>query len=340
MQLRGDQLDAALQKNLAAVYLISGDEPLQVGEAADNIRSAARQAGFTSREVFTVDASFAWNQFAMAADSLSIFADKQIIELRFATNSPGQEGAKQLTAYCERLPESTLLLITCGKLSKESLKTKWLQAIDKAGVVMQIWPLEGQDLLRWLQNRLLKRGLQTEQAGLRLLASRVEGNLLAAAQEVEKLYVLYGSGNLTLQQIETAVADSSRYDVFKLMDSVLAGKANRIVKILTGLRAEGIAPPVILWAIMREARTLIKIKWAIGQGQNQETAFRNQQIWDKRKSLVSEALSRLHNDDLNQVLVLSAKVDRQSKGQEQGDVWESLRILCLLFAAVPVMPLD
>ncbi|WP_019867261.1 DNA polymerase III subunit delta [Methylovulum miyakonense] len=337
MQLKTEQLKPALQKSLAPVYFISGDEPLQIGEAADTIRTAARQAGFTSREIFSVDTGFAWNQLGMAADSMSIFADKQIIELRLSSSTPGIEGAKALTAYCGRPPETSLLLVTAGKLSKESLKSKWFQALDKAGVTIQVRALEGQDLLRWLQQRLSSRGLQTGQAGLRLLASRVEGNLLAAAQEIEKLYVLYGDGALDTQQIETAVADSSRYDVFKLMDSILAGKPNRILKILSGLHAEGVAPPVILWAIMREARTLVKIKWAVVQGQGLETAFKNHQIWDKRKPLVSEALQRLSDSDLDKVLVLSAKADRQSKGQQAGDVWETLRVLCLVFASVPVM---
>jgi DNA polymerase-3 subunit delta len=337
MQLKLEQLNAAVQKRLAAVYLVSGDEPLQLSEAADTIRAAARQAGFTSREVFTVDTGFAWQQFTNAADSLSIFADQQIIELRLSTSTPGQDGAKALTAYCGRLSDSTLLLISCSKLNKESLKTKWFQALDKVGVIIQVWPLEGSDLLRWLQQRLLQRGLQVEQAGLRLLASRIEGNLLAAAQEIEKLYVLYGEGTLTTQQIETAVADNSRYDVFKLMESVLAGKANRILKILSGLQAEGIAPPVVLWAIMREARSLIKIQWAMAQGQSQDTAFKQHQIWDKRKALVSEALHRLSREELDQVLLLSAKADRQSKGQEPGDVWGTLRTLCLMLASVSVI---
>lgn len=337
MQLRLEQLNTALQKSLAAVYFISGDEPLQIGEAADAIRAAARQAGFTSREVFSVDAGFAWGQLSLAADSMSIFADKQIIELRLSASTPGMEGAKALMAYCERLPDTSLLLITAGKLNKESVKTKWFQALDKAGVVMQIWPLEGQDLLRWLQQRLAQRGLQVEAAGLRLLASRIEGNLLAAAQEIEKLYVLYGNGALTVQQVEAAVADSSRYDVFKLMDSILAGKANRILKVLAGLHAEGVAPQVVLWAILREARTLMKIKWALAQGQSLETAFKNNQIWDKRKALVGEALHRVAENELSQVLVLSARADRQSKGQQAGDVWETLRALALMLASIPVI---
>jgi DNA polymerase-3 subunit delta len=182
-----------------------------------------------------------------------------------------------------------------------------------------------------------QRGLHAEVEGLRLLASRVEGNLLAAAQEIEKLYVLYGTGNLSNQQIFEVVADSSRYDVFKLMDSVLSASINRIFKVLSGLRSEGIATSIVLWALTRDARLLIKIKLALSQGQNKEVVFKNNQIWDKRKQLVSNALNRLSDSDLNNILVLSAKADRQIKGQQQGDAWETLLAICLMFASTEVM---
>ncbi|MFA6052698.1 MAG: DNA polymerase III subunit delta [Methylobacter sp.] len=333
MRIRPEQLNAALQKGLAPVYLVSGDEPLQLGEMADAVRKAARQAGFETREVFSADTGFEWNELTVSADSLSIFADKKIIDLRLPSGAPGTEGSKALVAYCERLPDDTLLLITAGKLASASLKTRWLEALDKAGCVVQVWPLEGQDLIRWLQQRMQARGLQAETDGLRTLAARVEGNLLAAAQEIEKLYVLYGAGNLSNQQILDVVADSSRFDVFKLMDSVLAASVNRVFRVLSGLQAEGIAAPVVLWALTREARLLSKIKLALSQGQNRELVFKNNQVWDKRKQLVSEAISRLNDSDLNRILVLSAKADRQIKGQQQGDPWETLLAVCLMFAS-------
>ena len=216
-------------------------------------------------------------------------------------------------------------------------KTRWFEVLDKVGVVIQVWPLEGQDLIRWLQQRMQQRGLNAATDGLRILASRIEGNILAAAQEIEKLYVLYGTGNLSNQQILDVVADSSRYDVFKLIESVLSPSVNRIFKVLSGLRAEGIAAPIVLWALTREARTLIKIKLALSQGQNREVVFKNNQIWDKRKQLVSNALNRLSDSNLNGILVLSAKADRQIKGQQQGDAWETLLAICLMFASIQVM---
>jgi len=337
MRIKPEQLSAALQKGLMPVYFITGDEPLQLGEMADAVREAAKKSGFENREILSAETGFEWNQLAFSADSLSIFADKKIIDLRMPSGTPGTEGAKALIAYCERLPEDTLLLITAGKMASGALKSRWLEALDKVGVVIQVWPLEGQDLIRWLQQRMQQRGLYAETDGLRILASRIEGNLLAAAQEIEKLYVLYGTGNLSNQQIFDVVADSSRYDVFKLMDSVLSASVNRIFKVLSGLRAEGIAAPVVLWALTREARVLIKIKLALSQGQNREVVFKNNQIWDKRKQLVSNALNRLNDSDLNSILVLSAKADRQIKGQQQGDAWETLLAICLMFASAPIM---
>ena len=331
MRLKPEQITAALQKGLAPVYFISGDEPLQMGETADAVRAAARKAGYDLREVLVADAGFSWHELTQSAGSLSIFADKKIIDLRLPSGTPGAEGAKALIAYCERLPEDTLLLITAAKLAGSSLKTQWFQAVDKVGCVIQVWPLEGQDLLRWLQQRMQRRGLQAETEGIKILASRIEGNLLAAAQEIEKLYVLYGEGHLSNQKIFEVVADSSRFDVFKLMDSVLAGRVDRILKILSGLQAEGVAAPVVLWALTREARVLIKIKQTLAQGQNRALAFKNNQIWDKRQSLVSDALNRLGDSDLNNILLLSAKADRQIKGQQQGEPWETLLAVCLMF---------
>jgi len=334
MRIKPEQLSAALQKGLMPVYFITGDEPLQLGEMADAVRQAARKAGFENREIISAETGFEWNQLALLADSLSIFADKKIIDLRLPSGTPGTDGAKALIAYCDRLPEDTLLLITAGKLASGASKSRWLEALDKVGIVIQVWPLEGQDLIRWLQQRMQQRGLNAETDGLRILASRIEGNLLAAAQEIEKLYVLYGIGTLSNQQIFDVVADSSRYDVFKLMDSVLSSNVNRIFKVLSGLRSEGIAAPIVLWALTREARVLIKIKLALSQEQNREVVFKNNQIWDKRKQLVSNALNRLSDHNLNSMLLLSAKADRQIKGQQKGDAWGTLLAICLMFASI------
>lgn len=339
MRLKPEQTAQHLRgKKLAPVYLISGDEPQQIAEIADAIRKAAWEAGYLEREIFSQDTGFSWHDLPAAAYATSLFADRKVIDLRLPSGSPGTEGAKILTAYCERLPEDTLLLITTGKLAAASLKTRWFQALERVGVFIQVWPLEGEDLQRWLQQRLERRGIQTDKDGLKLLAARIEGNLLAAAQEIEKLYILYGSGSLDAAKIADAVADSSRYDIFKLTDSLLAGHPGRITKILAGLKDEDIAAPVVLWAITREARLLCKLKQEIAAGKNRDAAMQAQQIWDKRKAMVSHALDRLSEAALHRILVLSAKADREIKGQQQGDPWQSLLQICLLFTPVAGLP--
>ncbi|MGR8933774.1 MAG: DNA polymerase III subunit delta [Gammaproteobacteria bacterium] len=338
MRLSLRQLPEALSKRIAPLYLLSGDEPLQLGEAADAIRGAARKAGYGSREVFSEDTGIAWHALTECAASLSIFAEKKIIELRIPSAKFGSEGAHALSSYCEHLPDDTLLLIICGKLTAASLKTKWLQTLDKIGVIVQVWPPEGRDLLAWLQHRLQQRGLRVDEAGLKFLAARVEGNLLAAAQEIEKLYILYGARTLSGKELLAAVADSSRYDVFSFGDALLTGKPERMLKILNTLKAEGIAAPVVLWSVTREARQLLALKALMRHSQSPEAAYTQLKIWDKRKPLLTSALQRLNREDLQSVLLLSAAVDRQIKGEQSGDPWETLLSICMLFAGVRVLP--
>ncbi|MBD9357436.1 DNA polymerase III subunit delta [Methylomonas albis] len=332
MRLKLDQLSAALHKELVPVYLLSGDEPLQLGEAADDIRRAARAAGYFTREVISIDTGNEWPQLSLEAESLSIFSDKKLIDLRLPSGKPGLEGSKALSAYCQRPPEDTVLLITAGKLDSSAQKSQWFQALDKVAAVVQVWPLQGPELLHWLQRRAERKGMHLEGDALKSLAVRVEGNLLAAAQELEKLYILYGAKRINKAMVESDVADSARFDVFKLMDALLSGKVNRAVKILAGLKAESVAAPVVLWAISREARMLINIKADLKYGGNQEAIYKKYQIWDKRKQLVQEALHRLKSKDLQGILQASANADCLIKGQAAGDEWEGLFRICLLFS--------
>jgi len=335
MRLKPEQTAQHLRsQRLAPVYLVSGDEPQQIAEITDAIRKAAWQAGYLEREIFSQDSGFSWNDLPAAAYATSLFADRKVIDLRLPSGAPGAEGAKVLTAYCERLSEDTLLLITTGKLAAASLKTRWFQALERVGIFIQVWPPEGEDLLRWLRHRLQQRGISTDSEGVKLLAARIEGNLLAAAQEIEKLYILYGPGCLDAAKIADAVADSSRYDVFKLADSLLSGHPGRITKILSGLKDEDVAAPVVLWAITREARTLCKIRQDLAAGKHRDAAMQAQQIWDKRKALVSQALDRLSESALHRILMTSAQADREIKGQQPGDPWQTLLQICLLFTAV------
>lgn len=329
MRLKLDELESALSKGLKPVYLLSGEEPLQLGEAADQIRQAARREGYSVREVISIETGNEWPQLAAEAESLSIFADKKLIDLRWPSAKPGQDGSKALAAYCQRLPEDTLLLISTGKLDAAAQKSQWFQALDATGVFVQVWPLQGKELLDWLQRRGQRKGMQLDADAFKSLAVRIEGNLLAAVQELEKLYILHGATRISKTMIEDDVADSARFDVFKLMDALLAGKLNRAIKILQGLKAEGVAAPVVLWALSREVRVLLNIKTELSRGGHQEALFKKYQIWDKRKQLVHDALQRLKPRQLENLLLTSAKADQQIKGQLAGDGWESLFGICV-----------
>ena len=334
MRIKPDQLGSAVQKSLASVYLISGDEPLQLAEAADDIRQAARQAGYAIREVISIDKGDEWRQLTVEANTLSVFTEKKLIDLRLPSAKPGVEGGKALIAYCKDLPEDTLLLITAGKLENSATKAQWFQALDNSGVIVQVWPLQGPELLHWLQARALRRGMRFDNDALKSLAAKIEGNLQAAAQEIEKLYILHGQALIIRNMVEDDVADSARFDVFKLVDSLMQGKLNRAIKILHSLKVEGIAAPVVLWALTREARTLFNIKHDLTAGRHQDEIFKSYQIWDKRRQAFQDGLARLKSEDLLAILQLSAITDQCIKGQQAGDSWEKLFAICLLYVKV------
>ncbi|MFA5984320.1 MAG: DNA polymerase III subunit delta [Methylococcaceae bacterium] len=337
MRLKPEQLNNALKKNLQTIYLLSGDDPQQMGELADAVRQAGGLSGFARREILSVEANFDWQELVLALNTYTLFSDKKIVDLRLSKVAIGVEAAKILQDYCLSPSEDILLLISAPKLTTAALKAKWLQAIEAIGVIVQVWPLNQVELIVWLQKRLQQRGMTVNEDTVKLLALRVEGNLLAAAQEVDKLYMLYGSGRISEQQLLDAVTDSSRYAVFDLVDSLLRQEIDRTLKILTGLRKEGVAAPVVLWAIAREVRVLMALKKASISGQSSEAVFKSHQIWDKRKALLSTSVKRLSVNALNKALKASAKIDRQIKGRQAGDAWESLQLLCLQLAGLELM---
>jgi len=324
MKLRVDQLERSLSKGLAPIYLLSGNEPLQLGEAADAIRTAAKQAGHTHREVFDIGTGFDWNTVLQAVDSPSLFADCRILDLRMESGSPGRDGTKALLTIAERPPNEVIVLIVAGKLAAGAQKTRWFQAIDRQGVVIQVWPLQGGQLLQWLQRRLQCKGIQTDPAGIRMLATRVEGNLLAAAQEIEKLYVLQGSGTVDASTIAEVVIDSARFDVFDLVDNALQGHLVSTDRMLGRIRAEGVAPAIVLWALTREIRTLEQIAFGKSSGTSLDTAMRQTNVWEKRKPLFTRAIKRLSLSEISRLLVECAQADKIIKGLTQGDPWMAL----------------
>ncbi|WP_312255149.1 DNA polymerase III subunit delta [Stutzerimonas nitrititolerans] len=333
MKLSPAQLGKHLQGSLAPVYVVSGDEHLLCQEACDAIRAACRQQGFSERQVLSVESGFDWGQLLEAGANLSLFAEKRLLELRIPSGKPGDKGATALLHYLARPAEDTVLLISLPKLDGSTQKTKWAKAlIDGKDVqFLQVWPVDAAQLPQWIRQRLAQAGLAADQEAVELIAARVEGNLLAAAQEIEKLKLLAEDGRVTADTVQAAVADSARYDVFGLIDAALQGHPEHSLRMLEGLRGEGIEAPVILWALARELRLLANIAQQYAQGVPLERAFSQARppVWDKRRPLVSKALQRLDVAGWQRLLMAAQLIDEQIKGQAEGDPWIGLSNLCL-----------
>ncbi|MHA6162212.1 DNA polymerase III subunit delta [Pseudomonas sichuanensis] len=336
MKLSPAQLNKHLQGQLAPVYIVSGDDPLLCQEAADAIRGAARQQGYDERQVFSADANFDWGNLLLAGASLSLFAQRRLLELRLPSGKPGDKGAAALIEYCANPAEDTLLLISLPKLDGSAQKTKWGKALIEGGhcQFIQIWPVDAQQLPQWINQRLSQAGLTAQRDAVDMIAARVEGNLLAAAQEIEKLKLLADGNQITVETVQAAVADSARFDVFGLVDAILNGEAAHALRMLEGLRGEGVEPPVILWALARELRLLAGLAQQFSQGVPLDKAFSQARppVWDKRRPLVSKALQRLSAQRWAMLLQDAQRIDAQIKGQAEGSPWTSLSRLALLMA--------
>ncbi len=335
MQLRQEQLAHHLKSELKPIYVIGGDEPLLVLEAAQSVREAARTQGFTERQVFEVDARFDWSQLGSEASAMSLFASRKILDLRMKSPKPGREGGAALSAYADALNPDNLLLITTGKLDRNTLKAKWLSALERAGAVVQVWPLRPQELPSWLDQRMKTRGLRPEPEACRLLAQRVEGNLLAAAQEIDKLALLQGEGAVTAGDIESLVADSARFDVFRLTDAALSGRADRALRIIESLQAEDAPLPVVAWALTKEVRVIAELRGAMDRGANMQPIFRANGVWDARKNLLQRAMRRLSAEQWQTLLQDCARLDQMAKGQAAGEPWELVGSMCAVLAGGP-----
>ncbi|WP_194792121.1 DNA polymerase III subunit delta [Pseudomonas sp. UFMG81] len=336
MKLAPAQLNKHLQGQLAPVYIVSGDDPLLCQEAADAIRATARQQGYDERQVFSADANFDWGNLLLAGASLSLFAQRRLLELRLPSGKPGDKGAAALMEYCANPAEDTLLLISLPKLDGSAQKTKWGKALIEGThcQFIQIWPVDAQQLPQWINQRLSQAGLSAQRDAVDLIAARVEGNLLAAAQEIEKLKLLAEGNQITVETVQAAVADSARFDVFGLVDAILNGEAGHALRMLEGLRGEGVEPPVILWALARELRLLAGLAQQFSQGVPLDKAFSQARppVWDKRRPLVSKALQRLSAQRWAMLLQDAQRIDAQIKGQAEGSPWTSLARLSLLMA--------
>ena len=337
MKLRLEQLTTHLNKGLQPLYLISGDEPLLVHEANQAIQQQAKQLGYQERQQITVDKSFNWQTLLDNANMLSLFSTKKIIELRLQANKPGDKGSKALQRYCEKLPQDTLLLIISNKLDSASQKTLWYKAIDKVGVTLPVWPIEGNQLPTWIKQRLQQVNLSTSQEGLALIAEQTQGNLLAAQQTIEKLRLLYTEGNITTEQIAAMIADSARFDIFQLADCALAGDITQAIRIFNGLLADGSESILILWVLAREIRQLIPMGYSKQQGMPISQVLQQHRVWQKRKPIVQKALERHDKVYLEKLLQCSSEIDGMIKGNRSGNVTDALLQLICGIAGQPLM---
>jgi len=333
-----DKLDAQLAKSLLPVYLVSGDEPLQVEECCDAIRSAARDAGFTTREVIEAGSGFDWQQLAAEAAAFSLFADKKIIDLRLPTGKPGAEGSRILSAYCSDPPPDTVLLLKLPRVERQQQNSKWYKAVDGIGAIIQVWPVDSQRLTGWIEQRMRKAGIRPSQDAVRALAERVEGNLLAARQEIEKLVLLHGPVELDTEQLNAAVADSARYDPFELVDTALRGDAARCIHILDGLRGEGVPAARVLWAIHREIRQLARIATDQARGISPDHAVQRAKVFPKRTGLVKAGVARLRAGQWLQLLDDCRGVDVAIKGLSPAQPWLLLESITLKMCGADRLP--
>ena len=328
MRLPFPQLAAHLKAGLAPVYLLCGDEPFQLGESARLIRQAARDRGYEEREVLEVEGHFDWSLLTAAAQSLSLFASRKLIELRLSTGKLGREGGEAIRAYGARPRPEHRLLILAPQLEYQELKAKWVQEVEQAGVVIQVQPLAGRRLVEWIDQRLRAQGLSPGPGVAAMLAERVEGNLLAAAQEVDKLALLLGEGPLEAEQLGRAIADSSRFDLFDIADAALAGDRARMHRIISGLAAEGTAEPLVLWALARELRLLARAAFAARSGPRAlEALLTAERVWQSRQAPLKAALRRLPLGRLQSLVSQCALADRQIKGLVPGDAWLTLAVI-------------
>ena len=345
MQVALAQLDAHLKKGIKSLYTIHGDEPLLAQEAADAIRVAARTQGYTERTVHTVaGAHFDWGEVLAAGASLSLFADKQMVEIRIPSGKPGKEGsaALQQLAQLSQDNESTLALVVLPRLDKATQSAAWFAALESYGVTLALPPVERNGLPQWIAQRMAQQGLRVSageegQRTLQFFADQVEGNLLAAHQEIQKLALLYPprdgqSGvELSFEQLEQAVLNVARYDVFKLSEAVLAGQIDRVQRMLDGLQAEGEAEVLVHFALSEDIRALVRVKDAISQGRPLPMALREQRIWGVRERLFERVLPRLSTSSLAELLQSAHRVDGIVKGLKQpdwpSDPWQALHRL-------------
>jgi DNA polymerase-3 subunit delta len=327
-----DALPPGLARGLRSAYLVTGFEPLLIAEACDAVRAAARAQGYADREVHFLERGFDWNALLADAANLSLFASRRLIELKIGP-TPDAEAQKALAGLAARPPEDTVLLVS-GELERKTLTTQWVKAFEEHGVLVVAQAVERPALPGWIRERLGRKGVTIEPAAAELLADRVEGNLLAAQQEIERIALLMPGAQLDAGSVAELVADSARYDVFELAAAAFSGQPQRALRILAGLRAEGREPPLVLWALLNDLRGLSRVAQRLERERAIDEIFRTEQIWSNRQGPLKAALRRLSRADIESLLVAAAAADRIAKGSLRGDAWVALEALVARIAGV------
>ena len=332
MKLTTDSLAAHLAQQLLPAYLVSGDEPLLVAEAADAVRARARESGCSERETHFIERAADWDAVSAAASNLSLFAARRIIEIRLASGKPGVAGGAALLKLAQLKDEDFLVLITAPRLDRDAQSATWVKAIETAGAWVQIWPVDAQHLVAWLQARCRRLRLRADDEALELLAERTEGNLLAAHQELEKLRLLFPETPVTAAHVLASVADSARYDVAQLGEAALAGDTARALHVLAGLRAEGVEPTLVLWAVNKAVHDLWHAQAAPGGSVPPRT-------WQRQAAALAKGLRRARGVPFGRVTLRAERADRMIKGRLAGDAWDEMALLTAEFCTRPLLPL-
>jgi DNA polymerase III subunit delta len=334
MQIRADQLEDHLGRQLAPLYVLHGDEPLLALEAQDAIRAKARAAGCTERIVFQSERGFDWSALGQAADAMSLFSERRLVELRIPTGKPGTEGAEAILRYCERLNTEDVTMVSLPRLSRADQSAAWFEALSQAGVLVNIQPVERRQLPAWIAARLARQGQRAGGETLEFMADAVEGNLLAAHQEIQKLGLLFGRGELDLEQVRQVVLDVSRHEAGDLGEAMLAGDQTRALRVLQGLRGEGEAAPRLVWVLAEELRSVAGVAAALRQGRAAAAALREHRVYgERRQAAVVRAARQMSDADLRAAVHRAARCERSAKGVGEADVWAALEDLVVSIGA-------
>jgi DNA polymerase-3 subunit delta len=334
VRLSPESLAAALARGLSNAYLVTGAEPLLIAESCDAIRERARAAGFGEREVHFVERGFRWHELLADTSNLSLFAERRLIELKLS-GALDAEGSKALQGLAERPPADTVLLIS-GVVDRKALKNAWIAAFEKSGVLVMAEAVPRRELPAWILRRLAARGVDVENDVAELIADRVEGNLLAGQQEIERIALSSPGGRVSLDEVSALVSDSARFDVFELAGAALSGNAARALRILAGLRAEGEEPPLILWALTNDLRAVSRVAKRLERQRSVDDALRAEQVWSNRQGPVRAALQRLQRTEIDALIVAAGRADLVAKGGLRGDPWLALESLVARMAGVPL----